>query len=121
GLLEISYHGSSATNCFTAYDGNGNVMALVNAANGAISAEYNYGPFGEVIRSTGPMAKLNPLRFSTKYQDDESDLIYYGARYYKSSAGSWLGLDPILEHGGRNLYGFVQNDPIAAFDSKGEI
>ena len=40
----------------------------------AISAKYNYGPFGEVIRQTGPMAKANPIRFSTKYQDDESDL-----------------------------------------------
>src|SRR5208283_3482296 len=57
GLLEISYHASSTTNCFAAYDGNGNVMALVNAANGTISAEYDYGPFGEAARATGPMAK----------------------------------------------------------------
>jgi len=28
------------------------------------------GPFGEVLRATGPMAKANPFRFSTKYQDD---------------------------------------------------
>src|SRR5208337_3271102 len=56
GLLETSYHGSSTTNCFAPYDGNGNVMALVNAANGTIAAGYDYGPFGEVIRATGPMA-----------------------------------------------------------------
>src|SRR5208283_4718650 len=70
GLLEVSYHGTQTTNAFAAYDGNGNVMALVNAANGTISAEYDYGPFGEVIRATGPMAKANPFRFSTQYQDD---------------------------------------------------
>ena len=40
----------------------------------------DYGPFGEVIRSTGLMAKNNPFRFSTKYDDDESDLLYYGYR-----------------------------------------
>ena len=34
-----------------------------------------YGPFGEFIRATGPMAKANPFRFSTKYQDDETDLV----------------------------------------------
>ena len=45
---------------------------------GAISAQYVYGPFGEVLRATGPMAKVNPFRFSTKYQDDETDLLYYG-------------------------------------------
>ncbi len=60
GLLEVSYHGSTITNCFPAYDGNGNVMALINAADGTQVANYDYGPFGEVIRSTGPMAKANP-------------------------------------------------------------
>lgn len=39
-------------------NGNGNVMALVNAADGTVAANYDYGPFGEVIRSTGPMAKV---------------------------------------------------------------
>jgi hypothetical protein len=39
-----------------------------------------YGPFGEVIRATGPMAKVNPFRFPTKYQDDDNDLPYYGFR-----------------------------------------
>jgi RHS repeat-associated protein len=53
------------------------------------------GPFGEVIRATGPMAKANPFRFSTKYQDDESDLLYYGYRYYKASTGTWLSRDPL--------------------------
>jgi hypothetical protein len=48
---------------------------LVNAANGAIAAKYDYGPFGEVIRATGPMAKLNPFRFSTSdtFQGDNED------------------------------------------------
>ena len=48
------------------------------------------GPFGEVLRATGPMAKANPFRFSTKYQDDETDLLYYGYRYYSASTGRWI-------------------------------
>ena len=44
-----------------------------------------YGPFGEVLRATGPMAKANLFRFSTKYQDDETDLLYYGYGYYNAS------------------------------------
>ena len=99
GLLEVSYKGSATTNCFPAFDGNGNVAALVNAADGTILANYEYGPFGEVIRQTGPMAKVNPIRFSTKYQDDESDLLYYGYRYYKPSTGSWVSRDPLGEPG----------------------
>ena len=119
GLLEMSYNGSSTTNCFPAFDGNGNVAALVNAANGTIVANYEYGPFGEVIRSTGPMAKANPIRFSTKYDDDESDLLYYGYRYYKPSTGTWVNRDPINERGGINLYDFVWNEPVGRIDALG--
>jgi RHS repeat-associated protein len=50
------------------------------------------------------MAKANPFRFSTKYQDDETDLLYYGCRYLNTSTGNWLSRDPISEQGGPNLY-----------------
>ena len=50
GLLEVSYHGAATTNAFVAYDGNGNVSALVNAGDGTVLANYEYGPFGETIR-----------------------------------------------------------------------
>jgi RHS repeat-associated protein len=98
-LLEVSYFGATTTNCFTAYDGNGNVAALINAADGTLAANYEYGPFGEVIRATGPLARVNPIRFSTKYQDDESDMLYYGFRYYKPSTGTWPNRDPLEELG----------------------
>ena len=89
GLLEVCCYGAAITNCFPAFDGNGNVMALVNAADGTSVSNYAYGPFGELIQQTGIMARNNPIRFSTKYQDDESDLLYYGYRYYKPSL-RWL-------------------------------
>jgi len=119
GLLEVSYHGTAITNCFPAFDGNGNLSALVSAADGTLIANYEYGPFGEVIRQTGPMAKANPIRFSTKYQDDESDLLYYGYRYYKASTGTWPNHDPIQEQGGLNLYGVAQNDLLNRIDYLG--
>ena len=53
------------------------------------------GPFGEVIRATGPMAKANPFRFSTKYQDDETALLYYGDSYCDAGTKNWLSRDPI--------------------------
>jgi RHS repeat-associated protein len=80
--------------CYSpAFDGNGNVSALINASDGTFAAQYERGPFGEVVRATGPMAKANPFRFSTKYQDDETDLLYYGYRYYSPNAGRWLNRD----------------------------
>jgi RHS repeat-associated protein len=114
GLVQVTYYGSSPTNGFVAYDGNGNVVALVNAADGSTLSLYEYGPFGELIRATGPMAKLNPFRFSTKYDDDESDFLYYGYRYYNPSTGRWLSRDPKEECGFKALKGadsFPSPDP----------
>ena len=76
-------------------------------ANRPCSAKWrttNLGPFGEVIRATGPMAKANPIRFSTKFQDDESDMLYYGYRYYKASTGAWPNEDPLEELGFKLVY-----------------
>ena len=142
GLLLVTCHSSPVTNCFATYDGNGNVAALVNAADGTTLANYEYGPFGEVIRASGPMAKVNPFRFSTKYCDDETDLVYYGYRYYNPSTGRWLSKDPLSEQAflraylngkskqeQRSLqhqallppYLFVSNDPISDWDVLGLI
>jgi hypothetical protein len=49
------------------------------------------GPFGEVIRKTGTMANACPFRFSTKHQDEETDLLYYGYRY-QIEIGSHLNI-----------------------------
>ncbi|MDD4406072.1 MAG: RHS repeat-associated core domain-containing protein [Parabacteroides sp.] len=117
GLLMVNA-GSGGVH-FPAYDLNGNVMGLVNATNGIISAKYEYGPFGEVFCSVGDMAKVNPFQFSTKYTDNETDLVYYGYRYYSPALGRWLSRDPIEERGGLNLYGFVNNDPVNRWDVLG--
>jgi RHS repeat-associated protein len=119
GLLEVSYYGSYITNCFPASDGNGNVAALVNAANGTVAAIYEYGPFGEVIRATGTMAKVNPFRFSTKYQDDETDFLYYGFRYYNPCTGRWINRDPMEERGWLALYEMCRNNPLKYVDTDG--
>jgi RHS repeat-associated protein len=67
------------------------------------------------------MAKANALRFSTKYQDDETELLYYGVRYLTTSSGSWLGRDPINEKGGLNLYNCFHGDPCNTIDYLGLV
>ncbi len=83
---------------FYLYDGNGNVMQLVNAGGEAV-ASYEYGAFGNVIYQSGDYADSNVFRFSTKYFDVETGLLYYGYRYYSSELGRWLNRDPIIEIG----------------------
>jgi RHS repeat-associated protein len=117
GLLEINDPTNGVH--FVAYDGNGNVAGLVSASNGASSAAYEYGPFGEVVRGTGAMAKAGTLRLSTKYEDDETGFLYCGYRYYSPSSGRWLSRDPDEEAGGDNAYACLGNDPQNYVDPDG--
>ena len=87
----------------------------------SVDTEYEYGPFGEVIRSSGTYANANSFRFSTKYLDVETGLYYYGYRHYDSATGRWLSKDPIEEQGGLNLYAFVGNRAINFVDYDGRI
>jgi RHS repeat-associated protein len=119
GLLEINDPTNGVQ--FVAYDGNGNVAGLAGAASGASTAAYEYGLFGELYRASGPMAKVNPFRFSTKYRDGETDLAYYGFRYLSPSRGGWLSRDPSAEIAGANLFAIANNDTCNRFDLLGFV
>ena len=119
GLLMIRDHaGGGEVDYYTQYDGNGNVLGLIDDS-GAIAASYEYDPFGNLIRIDGPYAETNPFRFSTKYTDTETGLVYYGHRYYSPTLARFLNRDPIGEAGGMNLYAFVGNDPVNRWDVLG--
>lgn len=100
-----------------AFDGNGNVSDVLDLT-GERAAHHQYNSYGKIIVQSGSAASRNPWRFSTKHQDD-SDIIYFGYRYYHSGRGTWLSRDPIAENGGLNLYGYVGNAPHARVDPFG--
>jgi RHS repeat-associated protein len=70
---------------------------------------------------SGVAAKENTFRFSTKRVNEAAELLLYECRAYYSGTGRWLSRDPIGEEGGKNLYGFVANNPINAVDQLGLI
>ena len=115
GLLAIK---AGEESFLPGYDGNGNVMALVKSSNQSISASYTYGAFGEAIQAD-EVGVANPFRFSTKYHDAETSLVYYGYRYYNPVLGRWVNRDPIEEEGGVNVFGFVRNSPLSFIDPDG--
>lgn len=118
GLISSIQNQTSSSQIFY-YDANGNVGQLIDSANGSIVAHYEYDPFGNEINVFGSMADANIFRFSTKYYDTETDLYYYGYRYYSTSLGRWINRDPEEEEGGFNMYVFSNNDGINSFDILG--
>jgi RHS repeat-associated protein len=122
GLLAVNSRVTPIGTFFVSHDGRGNVTQLTSGTDGTTVAQYAYGPFGELIRKPHPgstYASVNPFLFSTKFWDAETDLLYYGYRYYNPGTGRWLNRDSIGELGGLNLYGFVGNNPLKWIDHFG--
>ncbi|MCW5933415.1 MAG: hypothetical protein KIT45_03835 [Fimbriimonadia bacterium] len=98
------------------YDQVGNALAQINASTatwGAMSA------WGEGI-GTGA---LQPRGFSAQagaWRDATTGLVMMGLRWYDPAVGRFLSMDPIRYRGGdTNLYGYVQNNPLAFVDPWG--
>lgn len=135
GLVGISYKDQGGAAYYwslnVGYDGNGNVVGLYGDVGGStgLYAVYEYDPFGNTIRqnvtpagnSLATTLGENPFRFSTKFTDDESKLIYYGYRYYSAGLGRWTSRDPMQEEGGLNLYLIVGNNAMNGLDTLGLI
>ena len=113
-----------------AYDANGNVTDLVDTY-GAVVAHYEYDPYGNTIASMGVHADAIPFRFSSKYVDVETDLYYYGYRFYSPTLGRWISRDPLanilwpsprylsLSQTENEIYSYTKNNPLSHYDYLG--
>ena len=119
--------GDPKRHCYL-YDANGNVGQLLKYAAGppptvSLAAHYEYDPYGNTIRKDdvdqSGIVDANPYRFSTKWFDSETDLYYYGYRYYSPRMERWLSRDPIEEADGPNVLVFVLNHPTFDVDVDG--
>ena len=119
GLLLIrETKGNATTDVYPIYDGTGHVVALTNN-NSELLASYAYGPFGERLSATGPMADANPWRYATKYYDAETGLYYFGKRYLDPITGQWMSREILGEDESLNLYEYTHGDPVNNVDRLG--
>ena len=114
---DLQSNPSSTETFYPAYDGNGNVSEYLSST-GSVAAHFEYDPFGNTTVDTDTVGKFD-IRFSSKKQDSETGLYYYGYRYYDPVPGRWPSRDPIGESGGINLYGMVGNDAVDNVDTLG--
>src|SRR5262249_41502743 len=66
----------------------------VTDVNGALYEHVEYFPFGETRVEEKSNTQLTPNLFTGKELDEETDLYYYGARYYDPRTSVWQSADP---------------------------
>lgn len=99
------------------HDLRGNIVALLNPDTAQVAESYRYDAFGNEELSDASLG--NPWRFSSKRVDEETQLVYFGRRYYDPCLGKWLTHDPLGLKSGPNLYAYVLNNPLTHFDLYG--
>ena len=92
----------------------GSIRAITDAT-GAVTASYEYEPFGVTIKTTG--TDKDNLGFAGKRLDAGSGLSYFGARYYDSEMGRFISRDPAQD--GRNWFVYCANNPLGYRDPNG--
>jgi RHS repeat-associated protein len=125
GLSRISqrqFIASSSTTVvsYFVYDGHGSVRALTSAS-GAVTDEYDYDAFGNLINSSG--ATPNEFRFGGEQFDSDLNLYYNRARYLNTATGRFLTMDtfqgdpqsPISLH----KYLYAGANPVSYIDPSG--
>ena len=84
---------------------------LVSDSSGDIEKEFKSLPFGQEIKNEGVR-----YAFATGKELDESDLHYFGARYYDSNLGKFISVDPVQNN---HAYSYVANNPLMFVDPDG--
>ncbi len=100
----------------------GDVMYMVDA-NGATVATYEYDPYGKVIKATGAMAEINPLRYRGYYYDTDTGFYYLQSRYYDPEICRFINADGLASTGqgflGYNMFAYCNNNPVNYNDPTG--
>jgi RHS repeat-associated protein len=106
---------------FYVKDNLGSTRAVVDVAGDVVEA-YDYYPFG--LQSHSYKEKGDPLTketFTGKEQDIESNLHYFGARYYDAGAGRFLSTDAFSErYFNLSPCAYVGNSPSIFVDVNGD-
>jgi RHS repeat-associated protein len=102
------------------HDHRGSVVCLVDAESKNPIECYRYNAYGEVkTYSLESYPTNNYWKFCSKRTDCETDLVFFGKRYYAPSLGRWLTKDPLGAPEGINRYAYALNQPLTRLDLYG--
>jgi RHS repeat-associated protein len=100
-------------------------VVTVDAGNAVYVAAYS--PYGKIQEEWVPTYQPS-LKFSGKERETNSEVDYFGARYYNHKHYRFLSVDPVINRDEAisnpqlwNLYSFCRNNPITFFDPDGRL
>lgn len=99
------------------YDHSLNIAMLVDINNRSLIDYTTLHPFGTNL----PTLPYTPWLYATKHFDAETNLVYFGARYYDPSLRRWISQDPLGTIDSENLYAYVLNNPFTYIDPDGRF
>jgi RHS repeat-associated protein len=115
-------HGSTWTESYYGYDGQGSVRYLTDA-NGNITDTYDYDAFGNLTGGTGTTP--NNYLYQGEQYDQDLKLYYLRSRYADPDRGRFWTMDSFEGFGtdpkSLHKYTFNQNDPINRRDPSGHF
>jgi RHS repeat-associated protein len=120
--LGLAYEDSGGTARYYSYDRRGNTVALTDA-NGSLLGQFTYGPYGEVLTSSGQTN--TPFQFNGLYgvMTDSNGLCHSRARYYSPQLRRFINQDVILGSvsiaASLNRYAYANGNPVNANDPFG--
>ena len=120
-VFEITIESDSLRRYYYLKDYLGSIRVTVDAQ-GVVKGYDDYDPWGMVLdgRSSNTANVNDKYKFTGKERDVETGYDYFGARYYDSRIGRWMGVDQMQEkYPGWTPYNYVMNNPMCFIDLLG--
>lgn len=121
--------GSSFATYYYVLNLQGDVVKLVHYIPGfeyAEMASYTYDAWGNILRSSGTLAEINPLRYRGYYYDNDTGFYYLQSRYYDPANHRLINADVYTSTDSTdaiscNMFAYCRNNPINISDPNGEF
>jgi len=120
------FNGALNERVFALQDANWNVVSLIGES-GGVAERYRFTVYGAVTtmdEGFGTRASTNlanPITFTGRLHDIETDLFQYRTRYYDALLGLFASRDPRTYEGSAwSLYRYVDNLPSSRVDPSGQ-
>ena len=95
--------------------------SYITNLDGEVSQHIEYVPFGEVFIEERNNTWNTSYLFNAKEFDEETDMYYYGARYYEPRLSLWMSVDIMQEkYPNVSSYVYCINNLIILIDSDGK-